>query len=334
MRAAFIAPHTPLDAPPELKAKYADLEDNRTIARSKNTDETRKIARLMLRPSARPMFAAVVDAMDQAIGQVLETLDEEGIADNTIVLFFSDNGGAAYASGGADNYPLRGGKGETWEGGIRVVSLLRWPRELEGGERMESIMTAMDVFPTLAAAAGVAPGNTAFELDGRNLWPAIGHDKPAPRQDLVYFASETPIRGSFMLTAFNDSWKLVQEIEQGLLSATVTNYLFRIDDDPNEYNNLAAKYPAVVEKLAAKIHYWRTLYPVAGTRSELVPPPGWRAPKDWVSYPRPIAETQSEAAPGMPPPYALKSLDWQHGEAGRLIYNCEPYKYIGGGLCK
>lgn len=330
----FIAPHTPLDAPDNLKEKYADLKDTRTIARSKNTDETRKMSKLMLRPSARPMFAAVVDGMDQAIGQVLDTLEAEGLDDNTIVLFLSDNGGAAYASGGADNYPLRGGKGETWEGGIRAVSVIRWPEKLKGGEKMTSIMTAMDVFPTLAAGAGISPGNDTFELDGKNLWPAISRGKTIPRSDFVYFASETPIRGSFMLTAFNDHWKLVQEIEQGLLSATVTNYLFRIADDPSEYNNLAAEYPDVVNELSAKIHYWRTLYPVAGTRSELVPPPGWRAPLDWVSYPRSISETQSEPAPGMPPFYALKPLDWQHGEAGRLIYNCEPYKYIGGGLCK
>ena len=330
----FIAPHTPLDAPADLQAKYADLEDTRTIARSKNTDETRKISKMMRRPSARPMYAAVVDGMDQAIGQVLDTLDEEGIADNTIVLFLSDNGGAAYASGGADNYPLRGGKGETWEGGIRSVSMLRWPAELAAGGEMTSIMTVMDVFPTLANAAGVAMGNDMFELDGKNMWPALNEGQVMPRQDLVYFGSETPIRGSFMLTAFNDSWKLVQEIQQGLLSATVTNYLFRISDDPNEYNNLAAQYPAVVEQLAGDIHYWRTLYPVGGTRSQLVPPPGWRAPKDWVSYPRSIEETQDHAAPGMPPAYALKILDWQHGEAGRLIYNCEPYKYIGGGLCR
>lgn len=330
----FIAPHTPLDAPQELQDKYASLPDNRQPARSKNTDESRKINRLMMQPSARPMYAAVVDGMDQAIGSVLKTLDEEGIADNTIVLFFSDNGGAAYATGGADNVPLRGGKGETWEGGIRVVSLMRWPEKLGGGKAMGQIMTAMDVFPTLAAAAGIEPANETFKLDGKNLWPAIADGKRMPRQDLVFFASETPIRGSFMLTGFNDSWKLVQEVEQGLLSATVTNYLFDIDKDPNEYNNLASAHPKVVEELAAQIHYWRTLYPVAGTRNELVPPPGWRAPRDWVGYPRSLAETQDKPAPGMPPAFAIPALDWQHGEAGRLIYNCEPYRIAGGGLCK
>jgi arylsulfatase A-like enzyme len=330
----FIAPHTPLDAPQDLKEKYADLEDTRQRARSRNTDESRRISRLMGQASARPLYAAVVEGMDRAIGRVLDTLDEEGIADDTIVLFFSDNGGAAYASGGADNVPLRGGKGETWEGGIRVVSVMRWPVRLAAGGEMDQIMTVMDVFPTLAEAASVEPGNDRFELDGRSLWPAIAEGRRVPREELVYFASETPIRGSFMFTAFNDHWKLVQEVQQGLLSAEVTNHLFRISLDPYEYNNLATDYPEVVDNLARRIHYWRTLYPVAGTRSELVPPPGWRAPRNWATYPRPLAETQGEAAPGMPPPYALRALDWQHGEAGRLIYNCEPYPLVGGGLCR
>ncbi len=330
----FIAPHTPLDAPQDLQDKYKDLKDTREKARSKNTDQSIMISKMMLRESARPMYAAVVDGMDQAIGNVLDTLDSEGLTDNTIVLFFSDNGGAAYASGGAYNAPLRGGKGETWEGGIRVVSVMRYPDNLKPGTDMGQIMTAMDVFPTLAAAAGLAPGNDTFELDGQNMWPAIAKEQRVPRDDLVFFASETPIRGSFMFTAFNDEWKLVQEMQQTLLAADVTNYLFRIEDDPNEYNNLAALHPDVVQELSEEIHYWRTLYPVSGTRHELVPPPGWRAPKDWSTYPRSVEETQDVPAPGMPPAYALPALDWQHGEAGRLIYNCEPYEFLGGGICK
>ena len=76
------------------------------------------------------------------------------------------------------------------------------------------------------------------------------------------------------------------------------------------------------------------MYPVSGTRHELVPPPGWRAPKDWVDYPIPLDALQSEPALGMAPEYAIPILDWQHGEAGRLIYDCEPYAFLGGGLCK
>ncbi|MDJ0867084.1 MAG: arylsulfatase, partial [Myxococcota bacterium] len=241
----FIAPHTPLDAPDDLKARYADMEDDRQPARSENTDRTRQIGKLMFLDSARPIYAAVVDALDQAVGRVLATLDEQGIADDTIVLFFSDNGGAAYATGGADNVPLRGGKGETFEGGIRVVAAMRWPGRIPAGAKLDSIMSVMDVFPTLAEAAGVEPRNTR-KLDGRSLWPAIAQPgKRMPREDYLYFTSETPIRGSFSLTAFDDEWKLVQEVRQGLLSARVTNYLFRIADDPNEYNNLAAEHPDV-----------------------------------------------------------------------------------------
>jgi arylsulfatase B len=274
----------------------------------------------------------VVDGMDQAIGRVLDSLDEQGIADDTIVLFFSDNGGAAYALGGADNVPLRGGKGETFEGGIRVVATLRWPGKIPAGTKLESIMSVMDVFPTLAEATGVPARNTR-DLDGRSLWPAISSGKPIARDRYLFFASETPIRGAFSLTAFDDDWKLVQEVRQGLLSADVSNYLFRIADDPNEHNNLAAEHPNIVAGMAAAIHDWRTLYPVAGTRATLVPPPGWRAPKDWVGYPIPLSELQEEPATGMPPPSALRALDWMHGEAGRLIYDCEPW-ILRGGFCK
>ena len=328
----FIAPHTPLDAPKELQEKYKDIDTDLPPARSRQTDETRRMATMMLQPSARPMYAAVVDAMDQAIGRVLQTLEEEGIADNTIVLFFSDNGGAAYSYGGANNAPLRGGKGETFEGGIRVVSLLRWPAMLGSGQQFDQIMSVMDVFPTLAAAAGIEAGNT-FELDGRNMWPAIAQGETVPLEKPLMFASEIPIYGSFKFTAFDESWKLVQEVEQEQLSVTVTNYLFDISKDPNEYNNLASAYPEVVEQLSEAIHEWRALYPINGTRSELVPPPGWRAPRDWASYPIPLEELQDESNTGMAPtPSILRVLDWQHGSRGRLEYNCSS-RWWSGGVC-
>jgi len=328
----FIAPHTPLDAPLELQEKYEDINTDLPPARSQQTDDTRRISTMMLQPSARPMYAAVVDAMDQAIGQVLQTLEDEGIADNTIVLFFSDNGGAAYSYGGANNAPLRGGKGETFEGGIRVVSLLRWPAMLGSGKQFDQIMSVMDVFPTLAAAAGIEAGST-FELDGRNMWPAIAQGEAVPLEKPLMFASEIPIYGSFKFTAFDESWKLVQEVEQEQLSVTVTNYLFDISKDPNEYNNLASAYPEVVEQLSEAIHEWRALYPINGTRSELVPPPGWRAPRDWASYPIPLEELQDESNTGMAPtPSILRVLDWQHGSRGRLEYNCSS-RWWSGGVC-
>jgi arylsulfatase A-like enzyme len=318
----FIAPHTPLDAPAELQEKYKDIDTDLPPARSNQTDSTRRISKMLMRESARPMYAAVVDGMDQAIGQVLDTLDEEGLSDNTIVLFFSDNGGAAYSYGGADNAPLRGGKGETFEGGIRVVSLMRWPEKLQGGQIFDQVMTVMDVFPTLADAAGVDPLNT-FEFDGSSLWPSISEGATHSREDMIMFASEIPIYGSFKLTAFDDTWKLVQEMEQDQLSTTVTNYLFKITDDPNEYNNLAEEHPEIVVSMSQAISEWRALHPVSGTRSVLIPPPGWRAPKDWASYPRPLEDLQSDTTLGLvPSELYLRILDMQHGQRGRLMYGC------------
>jgi len=272
--------------------------------------------------------------MDQAIGQVLDTLDSEGITDNTIVLFFSDNGGAAYSVGGADNVPLRGGKGETFEGGIRVVSVMRWPQAIKRSQKLTDIMTVMDVFPTLAEAAGIDPQNRR-KLDGRSMWPAIADGVQQPRQDWVYFVSEVPIYGHFNLTVFNDEWKLVQEVEQDQLSTTVTNYLFRIKDDPNEYNNLASQFPDVVQELSRLIQERRALYPINGTRSRLAPPPGWRAPLDWAHYPVPLDKLQAGPAKGPAAEHSdtiERTLDWQHGERGRLIYDCAPKWWLAG-LC-
>ncbi|CAH0991505.1 Arylsulfatase [Sinobacterium norvegicum] len=327
----FLAPHTPLDAPQELQDKYKDINTDLAPARSPDTDNTRTTAKILLRPSARPMYAAVVDGMDQAIGRVLTTLDEEKLTDDTIVLFFSDNGGAAYSVGGADNVPLRGGKGDTFEGGIRVVSAIRWPGKIAAGRKMGTIMSVMDVFPTLSAAAGIEPQNQR-KFDGINMWPAIADGKKIVRDDYLFFASETPIYGHFNLTIFNNQWKLIQVVDQDQMSTTVTNYLFDINNDPYEYNNIAANHPSVVADLAGKIHDWRALYPINGTRSHLVPPPGWRAPKDWADYTMPLDKLQNEPAPGMPPAFALRPLDRMHGERGRLVYDCET-TWWSLGLC-
>ena len=329
----FIAPHTPLDAPEELQAKYADMADDRGKSRSKMADSTRFMAKVTGRRSARPMYAAVVDAMDQAIGRVLDTLDREGLADNTIVLFFSDNGGAVYAIGGADNAPLRGGKGDTFEGGIRVVAAMRWPEKIPMGSRVDSIMSVMDVLPTLTSAAGI-DADTQFRLDGRNMLPALIDGQTMPREKLLFFISETPFKNHVNVTAFNDEWKLIQRIETGFSSVDVTQFLFNIAEDPHEHNNLAQQHPDIVADLADEIRHWRNLYPVAGTRSQLMPPPGWKAPLDWADYPQQETVLQSEPSGGMPPEDVIRMLDWQYGENGRLIYNCEPYRWAGGGLCK
>jgi arylsulfatase A-like enzyme len=271
--------------------------------------------------------------MEQAIRTVLQMLDDEGVANETIVLFLSDNGGDASSVGGADNAPLRGGKSQTFEGGIRVVAAMRWPAKLSAGTVHTSIMSVMDVFPTLTAAASV-PIESPFALDGRNLLPALESGTPVRRDDYLLFASVIPIPRQFRFTAFDDECKLVQEVDQGFLSADVTNYLFRIRDDPGEHNNLAHAHPDVVERMTGAILEWRRLRPAAGARHGITPPPGWRAPLDWTDYPRPVESLQCDASIGIAPEFALPILDYRHGDAGRVRYDCEPYPFLEGGLRK
>ena len=329
----FLAPHEPLDAPEDLKAKYKDLEDNRPMARSPSDAFSKPSIEAGFK-SRVPLYAAVVDAMDQAIGKVLTTLEEEGIVDNTIVLFFSDNGASrVFTQGGGDNSPLRGGKAETYEGGIRVVSLLRWPEQIAAGQKLDQMITVMDVFPTLAAAAGIKPENK-LRFDGLNMWPAIQKNIQVERNHLVFFGSEIPRYGSFNFTAFDEEWKLVQWVEQDLTEIRIKNELFNIKQDPSEFNDLSAKHPERVAQLAQAIKQWRSLYPINGVRARIGAPPGWRAPLDWADYPRAGNTLQVEPAHSMAPnKKTLYMLDYHLGERGRLIYNCEPVG-LNEGICK
>jgi arylsulfatase A-like enzyme len=329
----FLAPHEPLDAPQALKDKYKDLEDNRSDARSVS-DMIGREAKKSGFPSRVPLYAATVEAMDQAIGRVLKALEEEGLEENTIVLFFSDNGASrVYTQGGGDNSPYRGGKGETYEGGIRVVSLLRWPAQIPGGGKLDQMMTVMDVFPTLAAAAGITPGNI-MRMDGVNMWPAIRGQEKTERPELVFFTSEIPRYGSFSFAAIGEEWKLVQWVEQDLTETRVKNTLFNLSDDPYEYQDLSAQHPERVAQMAAAIKEWRTLHPINGVRATLSAPPGWRAPLDWAHYPVPTEELQKDPAVSMAPDKrSLWGLDYLMGERGRMIYNCERVS-MEDGICR
>ena len=246
----FNSPHAPLQAPPEILDKYANIKDEK-----------------------RRSYCAMVDAMDQTIGKVLATLDSEGIADNTLVLFFSDNGGPT--AHGATNTPLRAGKATAFEGGIRVPTILRWPGKIKAGAISQQVMTMMDYFPTLTAAAGVAPGNRR-PFDGKNLWPSILAGKVEPREHL-FFSVETGTGQQYAV--HHQEWKLVIAQDKKLL--------FRIVEDPNETNDLAAKEPKLVAELTARIEKWKQLHPSNGVRPSDEAPAGFKVPKLWIEAAKP-----------------------------------------------
>ncbi|AMO56797.1 arylsulfatase B [Endozoicomonas montiporae] len=330
----FLAPHEPLEAPQTLIDKYADLKDERGPARSPS-DDISKVSKMTGTKSRRPLYAAVVDAMDQAVGKVLKTLDDENIADNTIVMFFSDNGATrVHGRGGGDNAPYRGGKGEVYEGGIRVVSVMRWPDKIKSGTILNDTMTVMDVFPTLTAASRVKPLND-YKLDGINMLPALTEGKTVKRKEPVFFTSEIPLYNSFGYTTIDGDWKLVQWVTQEPMSTSVTQELYNLADDPGEYNDLSSKEPKRVAKMSQQILTRRALHPINGVRARISSPPGWRPPLDWATYPRPSTELQEIPATSMAPTRTSEHvLDYLHDERGRLIYNCEPtHVPFVGGVC-
>jgi arylsulfatase A-like enzyme len=263
----FTAPHSPMQAPQASIEKYRHLPAKHY----------------------RRVYAAMVDEMDRAMAQVLDTLDAEGLSDDTLVLFFSDNGG--FYGFGADNRPLRGQKGQTFEGGIRVPAVMRWPGHLPAGALRSQTLSAMDVMPTLAAATGIAlePNRP---LDGQDMWPALRDDEAVPRAGPLFFASEIPLPGLIHLSVLDGPWKLVQVLREQPTAMQVQQLLFRIEDDPFEQSDLAEKHPDVVERLAGAIARWRSQHPMGGTRSTLVPHPGWVPPLDWAAAVQPSAQLQ------------------------------------------
>ena len=208
---SFNAPHTPLQAPESFVANFAQIGN-----------------------ANRRTYLAMIQAMDAAIGKLYESLEELGLAANTLFVFMSDNG-AQTGMGGGSNTPLRGAKDGAFEGGMRVPAFALWPDGLEGGWVFDRLFTVMDWLPTLAAAARFEL-DPAIPLDGVNMWPYVHDGNWVERGPAI-------LGGGANRAVFSGDWKLVE--------TGGTRSLFRIGDDPNEEKDLAAENAEVVERLAA-----------------------------------------------------------------------------------
>ena len=230
---SFNAPHTPLQAPEKYLNRNGHIED-----------------------LYRRTYAAMVTALDDGVGRIVSALEAEGIARNTLLIWASDNG--AGRNVGGSNLPLRGAKGNAFEGGIRVPAVIRWPGVLPRGERFDQMITALDWFPTLASAAGLETGNER-PFDGLDMWPAMRNGERVGRGSLLIGAT-----GNFAV--FRDGWKYV---ETALRRTGETHtFLFRIDDDPLEERNLLDAEPERARELMA----WLRGFPKAPSVSTFTPP--------------------------------------------------------------
>ena len=246
---SFYSVHTPLMGRPDLVAKYkakAAAVTGREFGDEEQVlgNKPRKVRILQ----KHAVYAAMVEAMDEAVGKVLRQLEESGLAENTLVVFTSDNGGLSSSEGSpTSNLPLRGGKGWVYEGGIREPWIVRYPGVTKAGAVSGEMICSIDLYPTLASAAGVAVDH---EIDGINLLPAL-RGGSLPERALYWHYPHYSNQGGFPGGAIRvGDYKLVERYEDGRV------HLFNLKDDIGERTDLARQQPERVERMRAALHAW------------------------------------------------------------------------------
>jgi len=237
---AFNAVHTPMEATDDRLAKFAGSEDKQ-----------------------RRTYAAMMLAMDEAIGQVLQKVAAAGLAQDTLVMFISDNGGPTMPSttmNGSSNAPLRGSKRTTLEGGIRVPFVVSWPGRVKPGV-FDRPAIQLDLHVTALTAAGVEV-NPQWQLDGVDLLPFLSGENTAAPHDALYwrFGQQMAIRGGdYKLVRYDTNADTLSGARNQPVSAPK---LYRLTDDPGETKDLTAELPDKVRELQAKWDAWNaTLVP-------------------------------------------------------------------------
>lgn len=252
---SFYDVHTPLQARPELIAKY-EAKARRLGLKAEFTGEPQYYVsdtkpRRVRATQNHAVYAAMVEEMDTALGRILAVLDRLDLATNTIVIFTSDNGGLSSNEGSpTSNLPLRGGKGWVYEGGIREPWIVRLPGAAREGATSDVPVMSIDIFPTALAAAGVAipPG---LQIDGQNLLPLL-RGGPAPARDALFWHyPHYGNQGGFPGGAVRmGDWKLVENYEDGLIA------LYNLRDDIGEQHDLAKVEAVRAETMRARLHAW------------------------------------------------------------------------------
>lgn len=269
-----LIPHAKLDPSTEQLAVYEDLKPKaddpafgpwmqKYLEKAKDLESQMKI------------FCASLTDLDTQIGRLLDTLDEMGLAENTIIVFSSDNGPEDYRIGNASNAgvgnpgPLRGRKRSMHEGGIRTFGLVRWPGKVPAGRVDEtSVVGAVDFLPTIAALTGVAVPDS-LKPDGQDLSTLWQGGASGPREKPLHwewlFSVQGPEDGYMppALAIRDGDWKLFLDHRGG------SAQLYHIPHDPGENTDLAANEPEVVKALSAKALAWVETLPGSAARDSV-----------------------------------------------------------------
>ena len=239
-------------------------------AHSPHQAKSNLIARFQPKPAVGghhdPTYAAMIASVDESVGRMVALLDELKLAENTLLIFTSDNGGVGgYVREGVkqggditDNAPLRGGKGMLYEGGVRVPYIFRWPGRIPAGTACATPINSVDLYPTLLEVGG-APRPANYPLDGMSYLKLLtSGGKASLDRDAIYWHFPGYLGagvGSWRTTPAGairaGDWKLIEFFEDNRLE------LYNLRDDLSETNNLVAKLPDKAKELHGKLVAWR-----------------------------------------------------------------------------
>lgn len=244
---SFYSVHAPIQSTEELWRKYQQKAEAIGIPVERSRflfDRTQEVRQVQ----DNPLYAGMMEAMDEAVGMVLTALKESGQAENTVVIFTSDNGGVSSGDGYATAcLPFRGGKGRQWEGGIRQPLYIRAPG-YEGGGSTAAFANGIDFFPTILELAGAEEDSS--QLDGGSLAPAL-RGEAVPARLLFWHYPHYGNQGGEPSSIVRDGdWKLIHYYEDG------RNELYNLREDIGEVRDLAEQQPERVEQMWLALNAW------------------------------------------------------------------------------
>lgn len=204
-------------------------------------------------PENNPVTAAMIERLDNSCGRIFNKVNELGIDDNTVIIFFSDNGGESKE---AAQTPLREGKGWLYEGGIREPFILKWKGTVKPGTVSHSVVSSVDFFPTFTEIAGITDVMLQ-NIDGKSILPIL-KDPDAEVHDNIFWHFPHYHNGPPSAAIRSGKWKLIEWYEKSLLGEEEQAFeLFNLEEDPGETNNLAGSRPKKTEQLAEELEEWR-----------------------------------------------------------------------------
>lgn len=253
---AFYSVHTPLIGRPDLVEKYQakaerlGLTDKPEFAAEEQNwpvEQDRQVRILQ----NHAVYAAMVEAMDQAVGKVLAKLKELGLDDNTVVCFTSDNGGLSTSEGSpTSNLPLRGGKGWLYEGGIREPFVIKWPGATEASSTCDVPVVSTDFYPTMLEMADL-PAKPEQHKDGVSLVPLLKQNGAIKREAIYWHYPHYSNQGGFPGGAIRvGDYKLLERFEDGRV------HLYNLKDDIAERDDLAMQMPDRATQMRKSLHAW------------------------------------------------------------------------------